>query len=186
MNIQSLKRKSNLLRQSENLLLTEWPHEVPITCVLLYLIWGFSEVGFEVSQPQLYTQRSTLPATMSSLGCVLSVQQQQNFHLTTPNSSPKAEGLTVSRSRSLSRRSTPSSLEGGRSYDGLRAGGSADSGCVTPNEVLSGSDLARENIRQSAKLQANNNNTIDVPEYIIDRQTKITYLKGKFLGKVSE
>lgn len=130
---------------------------------------------------------------MASLACsVLAVQSEQqqnqsqaNYHLATPNSSPKAECLTVSRSRSLSRRSTPSSLEGGRSYDGLRAGGSADSGCVTPNEVLSGSDLARDNIRHSAKLQANNNNTIEVPEYIIDRQTKVTYLKGKFLGKVS-
>ena len=124
---------------------------------------------------------------MTSLGCVLSVQQQNyhhNHHLT-PNSSPKTESLTVSRSRSLSRRSTPNSLtEGGRSYDGIRAGGSADSGCVTPNEILSGSDLARDK-SHSAKIQANNNNTIEVPEYVIDRQTKITYLKGKFLGKVS-
>lgn len=31
----------------------------------------------------------------------------------------------------------------------------------------------------------NNNNTIEVPEYIVDPGTKITYLKGKFLGKVS-
>lgn len=29
----------------------------------------------------------------------------------------------------------------------------------------------------------NNNNTIEVPEYIVDPGTKITYLKGKFLGK---
>lgn len=29
----------------------------------------------------------------------------------------------------------------------------------------------------------NNNNNIELPEYIVDPRTKVTYLKGKFLGK---
>ncbi|XP_064476378.1 serine/threonine-protein kinase PLK1-like [Ornithodoros turicata] len=36
---------------------------------------------------------------------------------------------------------------------------------------------------ESDKKAASNNNTIEVPEYIVDPGTKITYLKGKFLGK---
>ncbi|KAG0422479.1 hypothetical protein HPB47_001706 [Ixodes persulcatus] len=44
------------------------------------------------------------------------------------------------------------------------------------------SELARGD-RKATSAGHNNNNSIEVPEYIVDPETKITYLKGKFLGK---
>ncbi|KAM7287960.1 hypothetical protein ISCGN_031651 [Ixodes scapularis] len=44
------------------------------------------------------------------------------------------------------------------------------------------SELARGD--RKATSAGHNNNNIEVPEYIVDPETKITYLKGKFLGKV--
>lgn len=41
----------------------------------------------------------------------------------------------------------------------------------------------RRRSESDKKATSNNNNTIEVPEYIVDPGTKITYLKGKFLGK---
>ncbi|EEC12735.1 hypothetical protein IscW_ISCW008916 [Ixodes scapularis] len=45
------------------------------------------------------------------------------------------------------------------------------------------SELARGD-RKATSAGHNNNNSIEVPEYIVDPETKITYLKGKFLGKL--